>query len=446
MNKQKLIKSAEAGEVSAMLKLAKYYAKKSNGGADDKVGDVMSIEDFKKMIQAQSDNSGEKFNSLAYKYFRMAAEAGNAQAMREVARRLYDGIGVEKNEAEANEWYRRGAEAGEPSAMRVTAYLSKDEKEKFKWYKLSAELLPPSLNKQDSIKQTAINYACGRGTEKDIGKAEQWLAKLDDDGASSARMEITQITGESSWLEQAAETSPIAMIKMAEKFIRKNDFVNALTFYKKAAAKGSFEAMTLVGDIYYIGEEGVEQSFKEAFKWYSQAAALDYNMAKIKMTLMIYRGRGVEQNLPLAFKNFSEISWSQEKFFGPFRFNSVARYYAAKMRENGEGCRKDPIDAFERYKVAGGLEVIKPYESPCRIPRAIYKVADACFLGIGVPQNFAKALNFYEKTFTKGDGKTPYHREAIKKAMWMNELGEGIPQNKAKAAELRKKLEVKKEN
>ena len=116
------------------------------------------------------------------------------------------------------------------------------------------------------------------------------------------------------------------------------------------------------------------------------------------------------------------------------------------MRENGEGCRKDPIDAFERYKVAGGLEVIKPYESPRRIPRAIYKVADACFLGIGVPQNFAKALNFYEKTFTKGDGKTPYHREAIKKAMWMNELGEGIPQNKAKAAELRKKLEVKKEN
>ena len=160
---------------------------------------------------------------------------------------------------------------------------------------------------------------------------------------------------------------------------------------------------------------------------------------------MLYRGLGVEQNLPRAFRNFSKISWTRENFgpFSPFRFNSVARYYAAKMRENGEGCTANPVDALERYKVAGGLERIQSHESPRSIPRAIYKVADAYFLGEGTKQNFGKALKFYEKTFTQGDGKTPYHREAVKKIIWMHEFGEGIPQDKEKSAEWRKKLTAK---
>lgn len=200
--------------------------------------------------------------------------------------------------------------------------------------------------------------------------------------------------------------------------------------------------MSIIGDIFYIGEDKIEQDYAEAFKWYSRAAKFGYNMAKIKMTLMIYRGLGTKQDLPQAFKNFSEISWSRENFghFSPFRFNSVARYYAAKMSEAGEVCRKDPAETFERYKVAGGLERVADYESVRSIPKAVYKVADAYFLGKGVRQNFAKALKFYEKTFTQGDGRTPYHREAVKKIMWMHELGEGIPQDKVKADEWRKKL------
>ena len=445
MNEQELIQKAETGDVSAMLELAKYYAEREHGGGiNDKVGDVISVEDFNKILQAQDDDkSKDEFKALAYKYYRMAAEAGIASAITETARRLYDGIGVERNQEESYVWYRRGAEAGDPSAMRVTAYISDNDEEKFKWYKLSAEVPGLNeLNRQDSAKQTAINYACGRGTEKDIAKAEEWLAKLDEDNAGSARMEIARITGDNSWLEQAAETSPQAMIQMAEGFVRKNDFVNALKWYRNAAAKGSPDAMSLVGDIYYIGEEGVEQDYREAFHWYQRAARCGYTMAKIKLALLLYRGRGVKQDLPRAFKLFDEISWTRENFgpFSPFRFNSVARYYAAKMSENGEGCVENPAETLERYKVAGGLEIVHRNESARKIPKAIYKVADAYFLGEGTKQNFGKALKFYEKTFTKGDGHTPYHREAVKKVIWMYELGEGVPQDKAKADEWRKKL------
>ena len=455
MNEQKLIQDADSGDVSAMKTLANFYAQKSNGIFEDKVGDVISVKSLDEILKMPRKKEDPELEAKAYKYYLMAAEAGDAESMTEVARRIYDGIGTERNwqGEEYKIWYRKGAEAGDPAAMRVTAYISEDEKEKFKWYKLSAELDKPGLNKQDSIKQTAINYAAGRGTEKDITKAEEWLAKLNKDDENSARMEIAQITGESSWMEQAAESSPMAMVRMAEEFVQKNeknDFVTALKWYKKAARTKSkskanswaIAAMSIIGDIYYIGEDKIEQNYSEAFKWYRRAASLGYNMAKIKMTLMLYRGLGCEQDLPQAFKNFSKISWTRENFgpFSPFRFNSVARYYAAKMSEDGEGCNEDPAETFERYKVAGGLERIESYESVRRIPKAIYKVADNYFLGKDVRRNFAKALKFYEKTFTDGDGKTPYHREAVKKVMWMYELGEGIPQDKNQAAEWRKKL------
>lgn len=65
-------------------------------------------------------------------------------------------------------YYRRAAECGDYSSMRVVAFTSNDDAEEFKYYKLSAELLNSGLNKQDSIKQTAINYALGRGTEQDL--------------------------------------------------------------------------------------------------------------------------------------------------------------------------------------------------------------------------------------------------------------------------------------
>ena len=441
MNEKKLIQATEAGDVSAMMKLANYYAKKSTRKIQDKVGDVMSVEEFLKDLNVKEEDRTD-FKTKAYKYYRMAAEAGNARAMTELGRRLYDGIGVERNVEESDEWYRRGAEAGDPAAMRVVAFNTNNAEEKFKYFKLSAELLPPSLNKQNSIKQTAICYAAGRGTEKNLAKAEEWIAKLDDEEANWARIEIAHITGENSWLEQAAQTSIEAMIQLAEQFVLKDDFPTALTWYKKAADEGSPDAMSIIGDIYYIGENGVEQDYAEAFKWYSIAANLGYNMAKVKQALMLYRGRGIRQNLPRAFKIFSELSRTREDFgpFSPLRFNSVARYYSALMRENGEGCEKDLFDALERYKLAGGLERVSDYESARVIPKALYKVADVYFMGEATQQDFVKALHFYEKTFTDGDGKTPYHREAAKKVMWIYELGEGVPVNKAKAAEWREKL------
>ena len=57
MNEQKLIQAAAAGDVDAMLELTEHYESKAKGGGlNDEVGDVISIDDFSKMIQSQDDN------------------------------------------------------------------------------------------------------------------------------------------------------------------------------------------------------------------------------------------------------------------------------------------------------------------------------------------------------------------------------------------------------
>ncbi len=77
---------------------------------------------------------------------------------------------------------------------------------------------------------------------------------------------------------------------------------------------------------------------------------------------------------------------------GRFRFNSVARYYATKIKENGEGCEKDLDEVLERYKLAVGKRKIQYYETPHNFLPALYKIAESYFLDRGVKQNFSEAL------------------------------------------------------
>ena len=436
MNEKKLIEVAESGNVLAMLELANYYYKKSKVGNDDKVGDTISADDFFKMLEAE-EKADPDLLAKAYKYYRKAAEAGIAEAMTKVASWLYDGIGVEKNQEESDIWYRRAAEAGDPAAMRVIAFTSSDEAEKFKWYKLSGELDEPGLNKQDSIKQTAINYACGRGTEKNLAEAEKWLAKLDEQDVASAKIKIAELTGENSWLEQAATTSPVAMVKMAESFVAKNDFENALMFYQKASDAGDFESTSLIGDAHYIGEGNIPQDYAKALKYYEQAAECGYNMAAVKLALMYYKGLGTERNFEKAYQILRRVVKSREKFFGVYRFNSVAKFYLAKMLEKGEGCRKNAEMSFIWYKRAAAIERMSEYETCGSVPEAMYKIADKYFM----EQNFEKAAEIYgELAKYQGVAEMPYNLEAAKKLMWMYELGEGVPTDKEKAAEWRAKI------
>ena len=122
----KLIPLAKAGNIKAQVKLGEMYA------------DVMLWEHSN-----IRDNYAE-----SVKWYKLAAEAGDAEAQFCLGLMYYDGRGVEQDYAEAAKWYRLAAEAGIAGAqcrLGVMYDFGKEDDvpqnrtEALKWYCLAAE-------------------------------------------------------------------------------------------------------------------------------------------------------------------------------------------------------------------------------------------------------------------------------------------------------------------
>lgn len=88
----------------------------------------------------------EKDDAEALRWYRTAAEAGDAHSMTRVGFMYATGKGVLKDEAEAAPWYRKGADGGNAVAMNnlglVYAHgrgVTKDEAEAARWYRKAAD-------------------------------------------------------------------------------------------------------------------------------------------------------------------------------------------------------------------------------------------------------------------------------------------------------------------
>ena len=82
----------------------------------------------------------------AVKWYKMAAEQGDAEAQNALGACYKNGEGVEKDHAEAAKWYRKAAEQGHAKAQSSLGYcyssgngVEKDLNEAYKWYRKSAE-------------------------------------------------------------------------------------------------------------------------------------------------------------------------------------------------------------------------------------------------------------------------------------------------------------------
>ena len=128
-------------------------------------------------------------NRLAAFWFRKAA----AQGLREAESQLghlyeYGGKGVEKNFTEAASWYRLAAEKGDEYAQLSIARLyeeglgvAKDEREADRWLRKSdwATKLKREANAGLGASQSSLGhmYETGIGIEKDLAQAVKWYRK-----------------------------------------------------------------------------------------------------------------------------------------------------------------------------------------------------------------------------------------------------------------------------
>lgn len=204
---------AEDGDISAMLKLGDTYSRDGFwGGRDD---------------------------AEAYKWYRMAADKGNAFAMNAIGEMTEKGKGIAHNDGEACKWYEKAADAGNP----------------------------------DAIIPTARCYDLGKTGKPDKAAAAKWFAKASLMGLPEAE----------AWIENAAKNgNPTAARELADAISKKKlgssdpkASNKALGLYRLAAENGDVPAMVAMGESYsgmnWISGD-IDKDYDQAMVWFDKAA------------------------------------------------------------------------------------------------------------------------------------------------------------------------------
>ena len=137
----------------------------------------------------------EEDDEEAVKWYRKAAEQGNADAMYKLGKCFYNGLGVEEDEEEAVKWFRKAADQGNADAMHKLGFcylfgrgVKYDKEEAVKWYRKAAE-----QGNADAMYDLGDCYNCGWGVEEDEEEAVKWYRKAAEHGNLLALIRIQSL-------------------------------------------------------------------------------------------------------------------------------------------------------------------------------------------------------------------------------------------------------------
>lgn len=187
-----IIKKAEMGDAKAQVQLAKlYFSGWKNESGLHLLNDRLGIVYFKGLTNDSSINL-PRDHTLALKWYRLAAEQGNAEAQSAVGFYYYYGHPWQTNLVEAAKWFHKAAKGGEPAAQRELGVMysngivvQKDEAEAAKWYRKAAE-----QGERRAQYNLGVLYSNGRGVPKDDVSAYKWCLLARDQGLQKPNEDI----------------------------------------------------------------------------------------------------------------------------------------------------------------------------------------------------------------------------------------------------------------
>ncbi len=278
--------------------------------------------DFSKLIISEKDNLHYQ---EAVKYFRTAANKGDANAQYNLGWCYYNGIGVSESSTEAVKWLRKAADKGNtPAKYLLGLYYErcypKLWKDAIYWYQLAAY-------EGHVLAQYRLGkcYENGNGVDQSETEAEKWYITASDQNLAIARVRLTEKyrrgigveiskSKSNKWAELAkeedgnifyitAETpgSPFTFgedspYRKYEEFLYLGTqvpitYTKAVERYQTAAKQGDANAQYILGWCYFNGW-GVTHSYTEAAKWFQMAANQGYLKALYMIGYCCSRGYG----------------------------------------------------------------------------------------------------------------------------------------------------------
>ncbi|MDB4413461.1 sel1 repeat family protein, partial [Pirellulaceae bacterium] len=296
----------------------------------------------------------------AAKWYRKAAEQGDAKAQFLLGMSYTLGKGVTKDDAEAVKWYRKAAEQGSAKAQYLLGLsyangdgVLKDSKEAAKWYRNAAE-----QGFAEAQYLLGLMYYGGEGIPQDFAEAAKLYRKAAEQGFAAAQNNlgrsyalgkgVTKDDAEAAkWYRKAAEQeSANAQNNLGARYVFgigvPQDFAEAAKWYRKAAEQGSAEAQYSLGRMYRDGQ-GVPKDVEETVKWYRKAAEQGSAKAQNSMGLSYAAGIGVTHDFAEAAKWFRKAA-EQE--------SAKAQNNLGRMYRDGQGVPKDFAEAYAWFSVS----------------------------------------------------------------------------------------------
>jgi hypothetical protein len=220
----------------------------------------------------------------AFRLRQKGAELGHGASMTALALMYLSGGGVAKDEAVAAVWFRRAADIGDSNAYANLGWLYEsgrgvyqDLAEALTWYKKAA-----GFGQHGAMYRLGAMTEAGNGVPKDEVVAVDWYRKAANLGNTSAMVALGLMYQYGRGVTQDESEALMMFIKASEKGVsqgsfyaahyyeRHKDFKQAVTFYKKAAAKGDTAAMHNLAVAYEYGR-GVGKDHEVAAEWVFKA-------------------------------------------------------------------------------------------------------------------------------------------------------------------------------
>ena len=221
------------------------------------------------MFQNGLEHYDKKNYTEAVKWYRKAAEQGNASAQCNLGFCYKKGQGVTQDYYEAVKWYHKAAEQGNTFAQYNLGVcykngdgVTQDYYEAVKWYRKAAE-----QGDADAQFNLGYCYSSGQGITQDYYEAAKWYRLAADQGNARGQCNLGYCYEYGQGVTK--------------------DVNEAVKWYRKAAEQGLAGAQNNLGVCYENGE-GVTKDINEAVKWYRKAAEQGNSDAKDNLKRLGY--------------------------------------------------------------------------------------------------------------------------------------------------------------
>ncbi len=150
--------------------------------------------------------------------------------------------------------------------------------------------------------------------------------------------------------------------------------------------KGEATAMTVLGELYYLGRAG-EQDYEKAVYYYKMAMEHGERAACENLGYCYYYGKGVEIDYEKAFHCFIK---------GALDRHLRSLYKIGDMYRYGYYVAKDENEAFYIYRTC--YDELGEKSAPILGADICLRMGDVYFYGIGTEKDYCRALHYYHES------------------------------------------------